>query len=202
MWRFRPFLALGLLLFAGCQQKPKVDYRALDASGMYSTSLDEAKKLKLTDTEVSQLVKLKEVGASDPLCLSLLHAARDMGREFNNADAAITLSRAGFSDSDILELAKSGQMDILSGDAVTLKLIGLSSNAVRDVLHRHMSGQSTLSSSQISRLKNTGMSEKQILELVDSGMTDDQAEGIIVKREAVRNHSNTDFVRSRGRRSR
>jgi hypothetical protein len=59
-----------------------------------------------------------------------------------------------------------------------------------------------LTSEQISRLKNTGMSEKQILEIIDRGMTDAQAETFITQLEANRNHSNTGFVRVRGRRSR
>jgi hypothetical protein len=46
------------------------------------------------------------------------------------------------------------------------------------------------------------MSEKQILVLIDQGLTDEQAEAEITKREAIRNHSNTGFVRVRGRKPR
>jgi hypothetical protein len=46
------------------------------------------------------------------------------------------------------------------------------------------------------------MSEKQILEIIDRGMSDQQAENFIAQREANRNHSNTGFVRVRGRRPR
>jgi len=49
-------------------------------------------------------------------------------------------------------------------------------------------------------LKNTAMSEKQILEIVNEGLSDQQAETLIAQREAIRNHSNTGFVRVRGRR--
>jgi hypothetical protein len=45
------------------------------------------------------------------------------------------------------------------------------------------------------------MSEKQILDLVNQGLSNDQAEKLIASREANRNHSNTGFVRNRGRRS-
>jgi len=60
----------------------------------------------------------------------------------------------------------------------------------------------TLASEQIGRLKNTGMSEKQILDLVNQGPSNNQVERLIASREANRNHSNTGFVRNRGRRSR
>jgi hypothetical protein len=57
----------------------------------------------------------------------------------------------------------------------------------------------TLTSEQIGRLKNTGMSEKQILDTVNQGLSDQQAETLIAERETLRNHSNTGFVRVRGR---
>ena len=198
------YLLLGafFLALAGCQKQTQTDYNALDQSGMWSTSLKELKALKVTDSEIVQLTKLKQTGASDDLCLSLLKAARSHQHEFSSADAAINLSRAGYSDAEILEMAKSDQIDILSGEAVTLKLIGLSNPTVQTILHRRMQGLPTLSSEQIGRLKNTAMSEKQILEFISQGYPNDKVEAFIKQREAVRNHSNTGFVRVRGRRPR
>lgn len=188
------------LVLAGCQTQPKTDYSALDQSGMWSTSLQELKALKVSDPEIAQLTKLKQAGASDELCLSLLKAARDHHHDFMSAEAAMNLSRAGYSDADILEIAKSDQIDILSGEAVTLKLIGLSNPTVQAILRRRMKGLPTLSSEQIGRLKNTAMSEKQILEFINEGYPKDKVEAFIAQREAVRNHANTGFVRVRGRR--
>jgi hypothetical protein len=196
------FLGMCLLVFAGCEKRPKADYRPLDQSGMWSSNLAQIKKLKVNDAEIAQLTKLKQVGASDDLCLSLVNAARDHHHEFTSADGAISLSRAGYSDAEILEIAKADQIDILSGEAVTLKLIGLSNPTVLVILHRRMQGLPTLSSEQIGRLKNTGMSEKQILDLMAQGLTEQQAEAQVTKREAARNHSHTDFVRVHGRRAR
>ena len=42
------FLPLVLLLPAGCQKKPEIDYSPLDESGMWSTSLAEIKKMKVS----------------------------------------------------------------------------------------------------------------------------------------------------------
>jgi hypothetical protein len=187
------------VVLAGCQKQAKVDYVALDQSGMWSSSLDEVKALNPSSMEIAQLTKLKQAGASDDLCLALLRAARAHKHEFSNADAAIDLSRASYSDAQILEMAQSDQIDILSGEAVTLKLIGLSNPTVQDIIHRRIQGLPTLTSEQIGRLKNTGMSEKQILDTVNQGLSDQQAETLIAEREALRNHSNTGFVRVRGR---
>jgi hypothetical protein len=46
-------------------------------------------------------------------------------------------------------------------------------------------------------LKNTGLNEKQILELISQGITEQQAENEATAREAARNHAHTDFVAQR-----
>jgi hypothetical protein len=197
-----PILGVCALMLLGCQKHAQTDYSALDQSGMWSSSLDELKALKPTDLEITQLTKLKHAGASDDLCLALIKAARAHHHEFSSADSAIDLSRAGYSDAEILEMAQSDQIDILSGDAVTLKLIGLSEPTIKYIIHRRIQGLPTLTSEQIGRLKNTGMSEKQILDIVNKGLSNDQAEKLIAQREAVRDHSNTGFVRVRGHKAR
>jgi hypothetical protein len=188
------------LLLVGCQKQAKTDYSSLDQSGMWSSNVDELKKYQVSDLEIAQLTNLKRAGASDELCLALLKAARDHHHQFSSADAVTSLSHAGYSDAQILEMAQSDQIEILSVDAVTLKLIGLSNATVQSIIHRRLEGQPTLTSEQISRLKNTGLSEKQIFEIVNKGLSDQQAEALITQREAARDHSNTGFVRVRGRR--
>jgi len=84
----------------------------------------------------------------------------------------------------ILEIAKTDQLDIISGDAVMLRLVGLSDSAVDLILHRRLKGQATMSSAEIGRLKNTELTEKQILERINQGMTDAQADKEASLREA------------------
>ncbi len=186
-----------VLVLAGCEKKPQRDYRPLDA--MYSSTVDQLKKMKVTELEVIQLGKLKQAGATDELCLSLYRIAHQHGHDFSSGEAAIELSQAGYSDAQIQEMAESDQIDVLSGDAITLKLIGLSNPTVQEIIHRRVQGLPTMTSQQIGRVKNTGMSERQILDLVDSGLTGDDADKKIIQLEASRNHSHTDFVRNQGR---
>ncbi len=81
-----------------------------------------------------------------------------------------------------------------------LRLVGLSDGAVEVILRRRLRGQRTLNSAEIGRLKDTGLTEKQILERINQGMTDAQADREAAAREAARNHSGTGFTRVRGRR--
>ena len=200
----KPLLPLGLLVFglAGCKTQPKIDYTALDQSGMWSSNLAQIKKMNVSSAEVGELTKLKHAGASDPLCLSLLKAARDHHHEFSSGDSVIELSSAGYSDAQILEMAQADKLDALSSDAVMLKLIGLSNGTVQAVIQRREQGLPTLTSAQIGRLKNIGESEKKILELIYQGLSGPQAEAYVARLESARNHSHTEFVRNRGRRPR
>ena len=192
-------LCVGIVLIAGCEKKSKSPYLALEQAGMFSTSIDQLKQAKAADAEIAEIAKLKNTGATDVLCLALFKAAHAHNHDFSSADSAANLSHAGYTDEQILEMAQSDQIDILSGDAVMLKLMGLSNATVQAVMSRRMQGLATLSSEQIGRLKNTAMSEKQILEIVNQGLSNQQAESLIAEREAVRNHSNTGFVRVHGR---
>src|SRR5271166_6867218 len=189
-----------VLVLAGCEKKPQRDYRPLDA--MYSSTVDQLKKMKVTELEVIQLGKLKQAGATDELCLSLYRIAHQHGHDFSSGEAAIELSQAGYSDVQIQEMAESDQIDVLSGDAITLKLIGLSNPTVQEIIHRRVQGLPTMTSEQIGRLKNTALTERQILDIVDKGLSNEEVEKLIAQREAARNHSHTDFVHNQGRRRR
>ena len=200
----KPLLFISLLGFAlaGCKAKPKIDYTALDQSGMWSTTLSQVRKMNVSPAEVGELTKLKQAGASDDLCISLLQAARDHHHEFSSADSVISLSSAGYTDTQIREMAQADKIDALSSDAVMLKLIGLSNSTVQIVIQRREQGLPTLTSAQIGRLKNVGESEKKILDLIYQGLPDKQAEAYVTHLESARNHSHTEFVRNRGRRAR
>jgi hypothetical protein len=184
----------------GCKSHPLTDYRPLDRAGMWSSSMQDLKKLNVSDSEVAQLVSLKKAGVSDEMCVSLVQAAHDHLHPFASAASAASLNRAGFSDDQILEIAHNDQLDALSGDAVMLRLIGLSDSTVQFILQRRMKKLTTLSSAEIGRLKNTGLSEREIVVRIQNGMTDAQADAEAAAREHARAHSGTGFVRVHGRR--
>jgi hypothetical protein len=198
-YKLIPLMVLFLRLY-GCDQHLFTDYRPLDQSGMWSSSVEQLKKLNTSDMEVAQLTKMKQAGVSDDTCVEVISDAHNHQHPFTSADAAVNLMRAGYGEPIILEMTKVDQLDKLSTDAVMLRLVGLSDRAVDVILHRRMKGQTTLSSAEIGRLKNTGLTENQVMERVNRGMTDPEADREAAAREATRNHSNTGFVRVHGRR--
>jgi hypothetical protein len=202
MYKRHQFLLLGAcILFAGgCNKHILTDYRPLDRAGMWSSGIEQLKALNASDEEVGQLVKLKQAGVTDDTCVALVSAAHVRQHPFMSAESVANLEHAGFADPQILEFASADQLDTISTDAIMLRLVGLSDATVQALLHRRMLGKPTLSSVAIGRLKNVGLTEKQILERINQGMTDQQAEKEATKRENARNHSNTGFVRIHGRR--
>jgi len=169
---------------------------------MWSSGLEDLKKLDTSDSEVAQLVKVKQARLSDDACVALVAAAHERKHPFVSGDSTANLAAAGYSEDQILEIAKADQLDAISGDAVALRLIGLSDGFVQFVLKRRLQRIPTLDMPQIARLKNTGLTEAQIMEKIKAGMTDAQADHEVAVREANRNHAGTGFVRVHGRKPR
>lgn len=190
--------ALCVLVLPGCNSHPLTDFRPLDQAGMWSSAIEDLKKLNVSDEEVAQVVKVKQGGLSDDSCVELVNEAHLHKHFFTSGAAVRNLSGAGFTEPEILEIAKADKLDSVSDDAVTVKLIGLSDSTVQTILRRKMKGQPTLSSAEIARLKNTGLTENQLLERIQRGMTDAEAEREVQARQRAMNQ--TGFVRIHGRR--
>src|SRR5690348_487358 len=123
-----------LLRLYGCNQHLFTDYRPLDQSGMWSSNVEQLKKLNTSDTEVEQLTKMKQAGVSDDACVQVIADAHSHQHPFASADSAVNLMHAGYNESVILEMTKVDQLDNLSGDAVMLRLVGLSDPMVDAIL--------------------------------------------------------------------
>jgi hypothetical protein len=192
-------LGVSVLLAAGCKHHVLTDYRPLDQAGMWSSGLEQLKKLDTSDSEVAQLVKVKQARLSDDACVALVAAAHERKHPFSSGDSTANLAAAGYSEAQILDIARVDQLDSISGDAVALRLIGLSDGFVQFVLQRRLQRRPTLGTPQIARLKNTGLTEKHILDQIKSGITDAQADREIAARESARNSAGGGFVRVHGR---
>ncbi len=188
------------LLLAGCQSHVFADYRPLDKAGMWSENLEAMKKRNLSDAEIAQVVSLKGAGNSDTLCLGLVDAAHAHQHSFTSAAAANSLHGANFSDEQILAFAQRDKLEAISTEAVMLRLLELSDPSIEIILRRRMSGIPTLSSAEIGRLKNTQLSEKEIMARISAGMTDAQADAEASLREHSRAHNGVGFTRVHGRR--
>lgn len=195
-------LPLALLpLLGGCNSHPLTDYRAASEAGFYSGTIEELKKLNASDAEVAELVKLKNAGVSEDTMVGLVRIAHEHQHSFMNTEAVRNLAGANFSDARILQIAQTDKLDSIGGDAVMLHVIGLSDPTVQMLLDRRLRGTPTLSINAIAELKNTGLSEKDIVYRIQNGMTDSQAMAEASARKKAVAH-NTGFRSNRGRKPR
>src|SRR5258708_78253 len=125
-------LLLGVcVLFAGgCHQHLLTDYRPLDQSGMWSSGLEQLKKLNTSDFEVAQLVKVKQARVSDDTCVALVAAAHERKHPFASGDSTANLANAAYSEAQILQIARTDHPDAITGHSPPLRLTPLSTRSV------------------------------------------------------------------------
>jgi hypothetical protein len=186
-------VALAALLAPGCKHLRLVDTRPLDLAGMGYRGVEELRELDVTDAEVAALVKAREAGISDVGCVELVRIARGRKQPFSSGEAIASLQRVGVSESTVLELARLDQLGLWVGEAQAMRLAGLSDQVLLGVARRRAAGQPALSGSVLVRLKDAGLSETKMIELIERGTTDKQAEEMLAawRRAAGRSH----FVR-------
>jgi hypothetical protein len=176
-------LVLGLALLAlflpGCQRLHRTDTRPLDQAGMWFHSIEELRALGITDAEVAELAKVRQAGLSDAGCIELVRIARGRKQPFASGDAIADLRRVGTSESTVLELARLDQLGLWVGEAQATRLAGLSDQVVLAVARRRAAGQPVPSGSSLAQLKDAGMSESGLLDLIARGTTDQEAREMI-----------------------
>src|ERR1700693_1052249 len=169
-------MACALAISSGCVRHLLTDYRPLLNAGMSSASIEQLKKLDASDAETLQLVGANQAGITDYTCVTLVTDAHQHHHLFASSEAVISLAGAGFGEPQILQIASVDKLDTLSGNAVTLCLVGLSDSTVQAVLQRRLQAQPTLSSAEIARLKNTGLTETPIFQSINHGMDNEQTD--------------------------
>lgn len=176
-------LAAALCCVAGCKRFQHADTQPLYQSGLWSDTIQQLRGLNVSDSEVSELIKVHQAGLSDEGCIQLIQIARSHQKEFVEGEDIAGLLRVGVSDADALELARLGQLGPWAVDAQGVKLAGYSDDVMMSVARRRASGQATISGSSLVELKNTGMSEKDVLALIGRGLTDEQAGELVAMHE-------------------
>ena len=177
-------LVAALLLFAmalpACQRR--ADERPLDEAGFGFSAIRELHELQVIDPEVAELVKAKQAGTSDAACVELIRIARSRNRPFASGDAIASLRRAGMGEQSALELARLDQLGLWVGEVQAMRLAGASDAVILALARRHAAGQPTLSGPSIARLRNAGVTEVTLLDLINRGATDAEAEKYLQSR--------------------
>src|SRR5574337_1621961 len=149
-------LLLAALFPSGCKHLRQTDMRPLDQAGMWFRSVEELRRLRVTDAEVAELVKVRQAGVSDDACVELMRIARARQQPFSSGDSIAGLRRVGVEESTVLELARLDQLGLWVGEAQAVRLTGLSDRVLLAVARRRAAGRTALSGRAIAKLKNAG----------------------------------------------
>jgi hypothetical protein len=182
-------VALAIVLsVAGCHSIPPLDTKPLDTAGMTYDTIQQLKALNITAPEVTQLSTAREAGFSDASCVAAVQIYRGRSQAFDAGDEIAGLIRAQVGEDTILELAKMNQLGLSAGELEAMRLAGLSDAILLEVARHRAAGKPVLAGASLANLKNAGVRELTLLELVRRGVPDSQAASII----AFRRHGATD----------
>jgi hypothetical protein len=176
-------LALAALGAAGCKVIHRADTRPLDGVGMSFSAIEQLQQLDVTNPEVAELVKVKQVGFSDDAAVALVRAAHGRNQRFTAGDAVMGLVQAGFSEKGVLELGRLDQLGLWVGEAQAMRLAGIPEPVILELARQRAAGRPTLSGPSLAEMKNTGMSDETLFELARHAVPDTEAKNILLMRQ-------------------
>ena len=186
------YAATILLAADGCQHDRYLDVLPLQRAGMDYEAIKQVKALRPSDSEVAEVAKAKLGGLSDQTSIDLLQIARSQ-QTSHFAEAADNLVQSGMTEQDILTIAQLGQLKDGAGELQAMRLTGISDGAVVEVARRHAEGKAALSGVSLAKLKDVGVREGTICELIRRGIRDDQVAAIAAMK--ARRVSDTEILR-------
>src|SRR5260370_19270176 len=80
-------LVLVALVLPGCKRLRGPDTQPLDQAGIWYEKVQELKGLGVSESEVAEIVRLKQAGVSDATCVDLVSQARVQKRPFSDPHA-------------------------------------------------------------------------------------------------------------------
>ncbi len=176
-------LLASIALLVSCKPAQKPDAGQAEQLAMWLDSVPQLKNLGVSNAEITELSKAHEAGLTDPSSVVLIQLARDRKVPFTDGESVADLLNAGSSEQTVLELARLNQLGAWAGEARAIRLAGLSDKIILAVAQRRSKGLTVMSGSKLGELKNTGVPDPTILEMVEKGDSDEAATKYIAMRE-------------------
>jgi len=161
-----------------CQRLEYVSMKPLEEAGFHYSSIQQLEPLDLNKAEVAELVKAVKGGVGEATCILLIHVSRGQKTRFAEGDAAAALHAARIADPTIVELAQLRQLGAWSGEAAAIRLTGTSDQVILAVAKQRAAGQPVPSGASLAKMKDAGVSEATIIELIGRGISDSDAAGV------------------------
>lgn len=176
-------LFLAALCGAACRKIEYVSLRPMDEAGFNYTSIQQIEQLKPIQAEVPEIVKAYKGGLAEATCVGLVRIAHEHKAPFLQGDAAVALHNAGVADDAILDLGRAQQIATWGGEAQAIRLTGISDRVIVALAQRRAAGQAIPSGASLAKMKDAGCAETTLLELVNRGINEVDAEGIVWRKQ-------------------
>jgi hypothetical protein len=170
------------LLFAGCKHLRPLDTKPLDAAGVGYDTIKKLEALDITKDEVAEIAKMRSAGFPDDGCVAIVQIYHDRHKPFTVGETVAGLTQASLREDTILELARIDQLGLGAGEFQVMRLAGLSDAIILETAKHQAAGTPTLSGLSLSKLKNSGLRESTLLELVRRGIHDSATDQILAMR--------------------
>ena len=175
-------------IVSACHSIPPVDTKPLDTAGMTYDSIQQLTAMNITTAEIPEVAAARQSGFSDASCVAVFKVFRDRKQPFDAGEAIVGLLGARMSETAIINLAKLNQLGLTAGEYEAMRLAGLSDAIVLEVARHRATNQPVLSGASLAGLKNVGVRESTLLELVRRGVPDSEATQIT----SFRRHGGSD----------
>ena len=176
-------LLAALLLLSACKPAQKPDTTQQDQMQMWMDNVPELKPLDVSNAEIAELQKVHDAGLTDSSAVALIRLARDRNKPFTDGQSIADLLAAGSSEQTALQLARMDQLGLWAGQARVLRLAGITDKTILAVAERRSKGLPVLSGEKLGELKNAGVSDAVILDMVQKGTSEKDVSAYIAERE-------------------
>ena len=176
-------LAPAALFLAACHSIEYVSMHPLEEAGVHYSYIKQFEALDMNNAEVAEVVKAVKGGVGEATCVLLVQTARGQKARFAEGDAAAAVHAAGLADPTIVELAELRQLGAWSGEAAAIRLTGTSDRVIVAVAKERAAGKPAPSGASLARMKDAGVSEATIIELVGRGLSDTDADSVVWRKK-------------------
>jgi hypothetical protein len=150
---------------------------------MWFNSIDALRTLNVSNAEVGELARARQAGLSDASCVNLVKLARSRQKVFADGQSIADLLSAGSSEQTVLELASLNQLGLWAGQAHALRLAGFSDRIILAVAQRRAQNLPVLPEKMLTELKNAGASDAAIEDMVQKGVSEEQASNYVAQKQ-------------------
>ncbi len=191
IWKLLGLITVVIIFGFSCQQddhrsrieQPSKESQKLQSAGCSESVIQQLLDLGINDEEVSAIVTLRHAGTAEKTIVRLLKIDRLHHSQFELGDAVVELRNAGVSDKRIIDLLELNAIPVWCDEIVEMRNAGMSDSAiVRLAELKFKESKSVISGSDIAVIKQTGVSEVGIINLVEHGISPAQVDKVVQMR--------------------